>query len=173
MARRCTVCRHPEREAIDQALLNNGPLRTIADQFKVSKTTLIRHKKDHIPELLAKGREAQKEVAAMALAQAADELEEKEVNSADSLFIQLKEWINRTEAIFLAVEKKRDYKTALKAVREGRDNLEFMAKLLGKITDGTVINIYNNPQWIELRAIILKALEPYPEAKEALVNALP
>jgi hypothetical protein len=50
MPRTCTICTHPKRTAIEQALGQAIPLRTIAAQWSVSKTALIRHKTDHLPE---------------------------------------------------------------------------------------------------------------------------
>jgi hypothetical protein len=44
MPRSCTICRHPQRTAVEMALVDGIPLRTIADQWSVSKTALIRHK---------------------------------------------------------------------------------------------------------------------------------
>jgi hypothetical protein len=50
MPRSCTICRHPHRTAMEQVLSEAIPLRTIADRWSVSKTALIRHKADHLPE---------------------------------------------------------------------------------------------------------------------------
>jgi hypothetical protein len=56
---KCTICIHPQREEIDEKLLLSAtPLRTIADQFGVSKTALLRHKADHIPTDLVKAKDA-------------------------------------------------------------------------------------------------------------------
>lgn len=49
MTRTCTVCQHPERQAIDRALVGEAtPYRRIAEQFSVSGTALLRHKADHL-----------------------------------------------------------------------------------------------------------------------------
>src|SRR5512132_269165 len=48
MPRSCTICMHPQRTAMEQALGDAIPLRTIADQWSVSKTALIRHKQAHL-----------------------------------------------------------------------------------------------------------------------------
>ena len=45
-ASRCTICRHPARQRIDQALASGVSLRTIARQEGVSKSVLGRHR-DH------------------------------------------------------------------------------------------------------------------------------
>jgi len=55
MGRVCTACQHPERTAIDRALVAaSSPYRTIADQYGLSHQALIRHKADHLlADLLA------------------------------------------------------------------------------------------------------------------------
>jgi hypothetical protein len=50
MPRRCSVCLHPAKETIDLAILKGIPFRTLADQYGLSKTALIRHRdRGHIP----------------------------------------------------------------------------------------------------------------------------
>ena len=49
MPRNCTVCLHPERKAIDEALFRNKtPLRNVSKQFGVTASALFRHKQ-HSP----------------------------------------------------------------------------------------------------------------------------
>lgn len=49
MPRNCTVCFHPERKAIDEALFRNKtPLRNVSKQFGVTASALFRHKR-HAP----------------------------------------------------------------------------------------------------------------------------
>lgn len=49
MTRTCQVCSHPERAAIDKALIAaTRPYRSIARQFAVSGDALLRHKADHV-----------------------------------------------------------------------------------------------------------------------------
>jgi hypothetical protein len=50
MPRSCTICTHPQRTAVEMALGEAIPLRTIAAQWSVSKTALLRYKADHLPE---------------------------------------------------------------------------------------------------------------------------
>jgi len=47
-----------------------------------------------------------------------------------------------------------------------------MAELEGKISSQPQITIINNPEWVELRTVIITALDPYPQAREAVVNAI-
>src|SRR3712207_7371116 len=62
MPRRCTVCDHPERHSIDEALVTGAPYRSVAKQFGLSESAVYRHKTDHLPSHLLKAREL-KEVA--------------------------------------------------------------------------------------------------------------
>jgi len=55
MGRTCTVCQHPERKALDAALVAvESPYRDIARRYGLSKDALLRHKADHLlPEIVA------------------------------------------------------------------------------------------------------------------------
>lgn len=153
MPRRCSVCEHPQVEAINVALVNGDALRDVAGRYGLSKTALHRHKA-HLPARLVKAREA--EGAAR----------------ADSLLQQVRDLHARTLTILAEAEAERDHATALKAIREARGNLELLAKLLGELQEKRVTNILVAPEWLSLRAVILEALEPYPQARLALVAAL-
>jgi hypothetical protein len=47
MPRPCSICRHPERLAIDQALAAKEPYRDIAERFETSSAALRRHQQTH------------------------------------------------------------------------------------------------------------------------------
>jgi hypothetical protein len=49
VARTCSVCGHPERQGIDQALAAHEPYRDIAGRFGTSKSALHRHRHTHAP----------------------------------------------------------------------------------------------------------------------------
>jgi hypothetical protein len=63
MPRTCTVCRHNQREAIEQALLAGEPLRNIAKRYGTSATALHRHRHDHLPAALTRANERATEKA--------------------------------------------------------------------------------------------------------------
>jgi hypothetical protein len=65
MPQTCSICRHPERAAIDGQLVNAVPLRTIAVQHGVSKSALVRHNAEHIPPAVAAVQEAADAVRAI------------------------------------------------------------------------------------------------------------
>ena len=65
MALTCSICSHPERHAIDTALLNSVPSRTIAQQYGVGATAVFRHKKaGHIAGALLEGKQIEKQQSA-------------------------------------------------------------------------------------------------------------
>jgi hypothetical protein len=70
MPRRCTVCDHPQRHGIDEALVTGAPYRSVAKRFALSESLVYRHKSEHVPAHLLKAREADE------VAQADDLLEQ-------------------------------------------------------------------------------------------------
>jgi transposase-like protein len=154
MPRSCTVCEHPEREAIECALVGGASNRSVASLYDVSEAAMRRHKGNHLP-------------AKLVMAQAAEEVAE-----ADSLLDQVQDLQGRALAILDKAETAGDLRTALGAIREARGNLELLAKLLGELDERPVVNLTISPEWLELRAVIVGALEPHPEALSAVVGAL-
>jgi hypothetical protein len=154
MPRSCNVCSHPDREAIDEALVGGIAFPALVAEYRVSKDSLSRHKANHLP-------------AKLVLAQQAEEVAE-----ADDLLDQVRDLQARTLAILEAAEGTNQHRTALSAIREARSNLELLAKLLGELDDRPQVNLNVSPEWLELRAVIVGALEPHPHALRAVVGAL-
>jgi hypothetical protein len=154
MPRTCTICNHPQRDAIDLTLLAGEPFRNIAQRFGTSATALHRHK-DHLPGQLAKAHEA------------------AEVVKADTLLDRLKELNLETREILKETRESGNHDLALKAIARVEKQLELEGKLLGELQpEGTTINVYSTPEWLTLRAVVIHALAPYPEAARAVSKAL-
>ena len=154
MPRKCTVCTHEARAEIDRALVAGDTFRHIAARFDTSTGALQRHKADHLPGRLAKAQEAE------------------EVAQADDLLCQVQDLQARALAILDKAEEAGELRTALSAIREARGNLELLAKLLGELDERPQVNVLVSPEWLELRAIIVGALEPHPAARGAVLRAL-
>ena len=154
MPRNCTVCTHDERHVIDVALVQRDPYRHIAAHYEVSTGALQRHTREHIPELLARARDA------------------VEVAEADSLLSRIEGLYKRTEAILAAAESNSEWGTALQAIRECRGNLELLGRVTKELESAPTLYLHLNPEWLELRAVIVGALEPYSEARGAVLKAL-
>ena len=52
MPRSCTICEHPEREAIDRALVGETSNLSVSSLFGVSESAVLRHKANHLPAKL-------------------------------------------------------------------------------------------------------------------------
>jgi hypothetical protein len=152
--RSCTICTHPEREAIDEALVGGIAFPALVAKYRVSKDSLSRHKANHLP-------------ARLVMAQAAEE-----VAQADTLLDQVRDLQRRALEILDKAEEAGELRTALGAIREARGNLELLAKLLGELDERPVVNLNLSPEWLELRAVIVAALEPHSEAREAVLRAI-
>ena len=95
-----------------------------------------------------------------------------EIAEAGSLLVQVRDLQARTLAILEGAESTRQHRTALSAIREARSNLELLAKLLGELDERPVVNLNVSPEWLELRAVIVGALEPYSKARGAVLHAI-
>jgi len=51
---KCTVCRHPERQAIDFAMANGGVNFNLAEQYKLGRESVNRHRKNCLMTNLAR-----------------------------------------------------------------------------------------------------------------------
>ena len=154
MPRVCSICTHSQRSEIDRALVEGATYRTIADRFGLSETALKRHKSEHLPGHVAKAQEA---------AQVAD---------ADDLLQQLKALRNRAIRILQKAETAGDYRTALAGIREARGCIEVLMEVEGELDRRGVTNIIVNPEWVQIRTAILVALQPYPDAAQAVAGRL-
>ena len=69
-------------------------------------------------------------------------------------------------------EKAGDLRTALAAISQARGNLELLGKLAGELDERPVVNLNVSPEWLELRTVIVGALEPYSQAREAVLRTI-
>jgi len=154
MPRRCTICDHPQREAIDQALVAREAFRNIAQRFAASPDAVYRHKQDHLPQHLCQAKAAQ------------------EVTQADGLLAKVEALAADATRIQATAAADGDLRTALQGIRELVRIIELQARLLGELKDSTTVNVLVLPQWQSLRTTILVALAPYPEARAVVATAL-
>jgi hypothetical protein len=154
MPRRCTVCDHPERHSIDEALVSGAPYRSVAKQFALSESSVYRHKTEHLPAHLLMAKEVE------------------EVAQADDLLDQVRSLQTHALDILERAEMVGDLRTALAAISQARGNLELLGKLAGELDERPVVNLNVSTEWLELRAVIVGALEPHPAAQGAVLRAL-
>jgi hypothetical protein len=107
MGRWCTICCHPERRAIDAALIEHElPYRAIAHAYRVSNAGLYRHRVYHLRE----------------------RLEEAKMLDAQALAARMAHLDGYVDRILESAG--RDKRLALMAIAEGRRNVDTLARLL-------------------------------------------
>src|SRR5215217_6525419 len=138
----CTVCSHPDAVLINEALvLEKASNRAIALQYDLGHMSVQRHR-EHVPEMLSRASRAE------------------EVAEADSLLDRLEALQDRTEAILSRVEQTENYGAMLGAIREMRGNLEVIGEVTKELNRTPTLNLQLNPEWLEVRAVLVGALEP-------------
>lgn len=154
MARNCSVCMHPKVEAINLALLSGSlPLRRIADKYGVSVGAVHRHKQ-HIQPL-------KEEVI--------------EVSDPSAVMRQIQELNQRADLLYRSAVQANDRLNTVRALKELREILSLYARLTGELSAQQNVvhqHLHITPEWASLRSVMLNALQPYPEARAALVAAL-
>ncbi len=63
-------------------------------------------------------------------------------------------------------------KLVLAASHRLSGHLELLARLMGELKDSPTFNVIVSPQWVIIRSLIVKALDPYPAAKDAVATAI-
>lgn len=130
MPRRCTTCDHPERAAIDAALLRGETNQSVSERFGLSLGTIGRHRANHL-------RDARERVQATVVAEtraladaAAQEEGARLTETAEGVRAVAARLVQDTLAILAAAQAEGDARTALAAIREARGCLETLAGML-------------------------------------------
>jgi hypothetical protein len=150
----CTVCQHRARGRIDEALLAGIAHCALSREFGLSRDALRRHGEAHISATLSHAHKA------------------GEVARADNLLAQVQDLQGKALRILRKAERAGDLRAATGAIREARGCVELLGKLAGELQDGVTVNVAVLPEWQRLRGAILVAVEPFPEARAAIVKAL-
>jgi hypothetical protein len=136
-------------------LVNGASVREIVGRVpELSRMAVSRHRASHLPATLAKAEDA------------------AEVARGDDLLGQVRDLGVRALSILDKAEGTGDLRAATGAIREARGCLELLGKLAGELQTGVTVNVAVLPEWQRLRGAILVAVEPFPEARAAILKAL-
>lgn len=149
----CTVCQHPARDEIDAALVGGESNRSVGRRFSIAETTIRRHRV-HIAETLTHARE----IAAAA--------------RAEPLADQIGDLLRRGFGILDRAETRGTITEQCAAIRELRGVFSLLAKVSGQIDSRPVVNVIQSPEYVRVQTAILMALEPFPDARQAVADAL-
>ncbi len=154
----CTVCNHDAREAIDRELVSGRSMRSIAQRHPpLSEWAVSRHRDAHLSAAL---------VATV---------RNSEGRKARTLLSRVEGIVTEAEGILTGAKETGKVSSALAAIRELRGLYELLGRLTGELkpdSSVTVVNVQQDPAWLELRSRLLGALAPYPDARNAVISAL-
>lgn len=141
---------------MEEALAKGESFRNIAKRFGVPLTTFHRHT-THIQNNVQLA------------------LETKAIDTGRSVLERLRD-LNR-EALDILAEARREgsRRDALAAIHTLHRLLELEARLLGELAHErpqVQVNVLASPEWLALRARLIEALRPYPEAAHAAAKVL-
>lgn len=159
----CSICSRPDADAIDQALVEGGTSRGVAQRFGLAKSSVSRHRANDLRKRL----------------QAA--AKERGGAPGDHLLEEMENLNAIATKILAKAMKAKEHAVALAAIREARQTLMDQARLLGQLGGGdTTINIFGDPEAAlrmaiaELQRRGYRVLSPGQGAIEAVaVSALP
>lgn len=173
MGRTCTVCTHDKRQEIDKALVTGATHREVSERFRLSPSAVYRHKTGHLPARLKRAFEAQETRKAVELVQHRAEERAKDVGQAIDVVRQLQAINSACLEVLQKARTDGKHALSLQAVDRIHRQIELQAKLLGELQDsGPQVNVLIAPEWHEVRVVVFRALERFPEARAAVAEVL-
>jgi hypothetical protein len=163
----CTVCRHRERAAIDLALARGVSVRALAKRYKLGVDSLYRHQRNgHLP--------AQLRAKLLAGPDTDIDLDRLREIESQSLLANLVSLRQRLMASVDVAEESGDGAMVARVASQLHKNLELTGRLLGDLAVGstTIQNVLVLPAYVEMRVQLVKALAPFPEARQAVAQVL-
>ena len=158
MGRKSKIESHPNSKIIITRLAAGEEYSKIVEDFPdIRYQDLDYYAENKLPDIISKSPDLKAEVESIHGTNTLSEVRELKVRALEILAL---------------AQDAGDLRTALLGIREARGCLETCLKAEGQIDTRPQINITLNAEWIGLRTLIVKALEPYPQAREAVVHAI-
>src|SRR5665213_547644 len=154
----CAACSHDEREDIDVRLAQGDSFVTLAAMFGVARAVLEVHKKDHLRRVAVRIRSDPSSI--LLDLERAEHCAWTVVTMAEGVQAQDGEWLKEPNPNLML--------KALAEVRESKVSQVRMAKELAMFQKDVV----TRQKFNEMVEAVLKALEGFPEAHEAVEAAL-
>lgn len=150
---RCAACGHPDAAQIDKDLAaGSKSLRSLAGVYRISHKALAAHQKNHLAKTL------------VALQRSA---------GTGTVMEQFQRLLGSALRQLATAEASGNSHTALTAIRETRETLLIIAKATGTMRpEPVVIDVATLPEIVNMRAKMIKALAPFPEARLACAAVL-
>jgi transposase-like protein len=170
-SRRCTICTHPEKWRLELLLAGGASVEALARKFNVGPDALSRHWKRHVSDETKTGH-----LAGLANL---DKLAEKAAESGQSVLDYLAIARNTLLTQLSTVALAGDSRNVGYLVGQLTRVLEVIARVsgeLGALATSQTFNVMNNvvlqdsPVFAKLQRALLQALQPFPDARNAVVQ---
>jgi hypothetical protein len=164
---RSTIEQHPEQPRIERDLALGVPLARIAKKYAVSKDAAWRHKAKLPPQLKAA-------LSASVLRPEAD-LEKLRLDESEGLLAHLAAQRARLLLSQDAALESEQFGLVAQLSGSIHRNLELVGKYLGEFAQHQVrtnVSILIQPEYLELRSAMLRALAPHPDARRDVAAVL-
>ena len=170
----CAVCESDDQGEIEELLAGGTTKAAVEKRFGISRRSLTRHLTAHLNPALSKIARERTEATGRRLV---DRLESLLSSTMGILAASLS-----GDAVVkcpsckgeVVIAHSPNASQALTAIREIRSTLELLGKVTGELDSRpvTVINFETTPDWVQARTRMLVALVPFPEARQAVADAL-
>ncbi len=150
----CTVCSSGHRDEIEDAYLAGTAKTRIAATYGVKEQAVRYHLKEHLPELLALARDAERYAR------------------ADTLLDRVEDLQRRTEAALTKAEEADNPFATFRGISEMRRNLELIGEVTKELDRTPTLHLHLNPEFVAIRNAIVLAVAPFPEAAQAISQAM-
>jgi hypothetical protein len=153
---------------VELGLVHRAPAAVLARRFSLHRDAIYRHRKNHMsPQLHA---------ALLAAQHPSDiDLEQLERSESEGLLASLVSQRARLQLLSEAAFEQGEVHAATSVERAITASLELTSKLLGVLvqrTHTTSTSVLISADYLVLRAAIVRALRPFPEASAAVGRAL-
>lgn len=174
MPQQCTICNHPDRLQIEAALVRGVSLRNVAKQYEASQAAVYRHRQKCMKVALVAARKEQADQEEL-------ELEQSGYNAfAEMLWLRAEtrklyrevRGSDQPHIVQNADDDKGvgDPRLALAALGEMRKQTQLFGELLKGVEENKQSE--RESEWLAIREAIFIALEPFPDARLEVAQAL-
>ncbi len=162
----CTVCKHPDRVAIDHTLACGGGLHATARRFGLTKDSIGRHWKNHVSDTW-------KAAAKMGPYGSREQLEKLCLDQGVSVVEGLRALYSSHHAMLVATRESGSSQSYLAVAREMRQTLNDIGRITGELLPSvTSVNIsqtFNSVAYLSgLGEDLVAALQDMPDALERI-----
>ncbi len=164
---RSAILDHPDRARIEYDLARGVPVRVVARKYQISKDSAYRYLRKMPPQLRA--------AHAGAKLRAGADLEKLRIDESEGLLQNLATQRARLLLLQDAAMETENPGLATQISGAIHRNLELVGKYLGEFAQHqirTTVSVLVQPEYLQMRAALVRALQPYPDARAAVAAVL-